>query len=764
MIQIDGLSRVQFDRAIAQGRLPFLAREIKQGHFTAEDFYSGVPSTTPAVQAEIFYGVRRAVPSFEFLRRSTGEVYRMYEPDSSSTIEKSLREHCDQPLLEGGCSFSNIYSAGASTTRYCAKDWDPRLMLKRINPVKMLVLGLIYLPTLVGVIGLSVLEFLIAIYDVLRGVFAKEKWLAEILFVPARIGVCIVLREMIRLRMLLAIERGVQVVHANFLGYDEQSHRRGPDSRFAHWTLKGIDRAIRDIYRAAENSDAVEYELVIYSDHGQEKTVPYERRHGRSFEEGIKEAFSAGSLADTPVWLSLLPRVIGSTVNQCRSMVGLKPLDHCAADPPDQTTHVIVTALGPLCHLYLPERLNESEEAFYAQRLVKLAGVPLVIRKSDEGVVYAHTSRGVWVLADHPEEVIGKNHPFLEDVLADLIKLRDHEDAGDLILSGWDPKQEPMSFPNENGAHGGPGYEETRGVLLLPDRIRRWHVLPHERHGVFRGDELYRVIQRYLGRKEPKDEKVKHHPKWQDNRHLRVMTYNIHSCFGTDGRIRPERVARVINQADPDIVAIQEIDAFRSRSGGHDQSKLIGEHLRMGHVFNAMLEEENEQYGIAVFSKHPFEIVRSGHLTPAGEGFMREARGAIWVKLNLAGLRLNFINTHLGLGRKERREQVLELLGPKWIGRIPETEPLILCGDFNSVPRSWVFRHLQGRLRDVHSLAGKDRPRATFSSVAPLLRLDHIFMSDHFQVTKATVPMNRSAILASDHLPLYADLSYDSSL
>ena len=39
---------------------------------------------------------------------------------------------------------------------------------------------------------------------------------------------------------------------------------------------------------------------------------------------------------------------------------------------------------------------------------------------------------------------------------------------------------------------------------------------------------------------------------------LRVATYNVHACVGTDGRHDPDRVASVITELDADIVALQE--------------------------------------------------------------------------------------------------------------------------------------------------------------------------------------------------------------
>ena len=62
MLQIDGLSQPELQRALARGEMPFLRRLLKKEHYTLHAHYSGLPATTPAVQAELFYGVKTAVP------------------------------------------------------------------------------------------------------------------------------------------------------------------------------------------------------------------------------------------------------------------------------------------------------------------------------------------------------------------------------------------------------------------------------------------------------------------------------------------------------------------------------------------------------------------------------------------------------------------------------------------------------------------------------------------------------------------------------
>jgi endonuclease/exonuclease/phosphatase family metal-dependent hydrolase len=584
-------------------------------------------------------------------------------------------------------------------------------------------------------------------------------------FVPARVIVCIVLREMIRFRVMLDIERGVQVIHANFLGYDEQSHRRGPSSDFAHWTLKGIDRAIRDIYRAANHSTYRDYELMIYSDHGQEKTEPYERRHGRGLDVALGEVFARGPLDGAPVWMRRMPELLGNTLHRWRIFMGVKPRHQCSEGTPDPAREIIVTAMGPVGQIYLPRRPADPDMEEYARAMTGQAGIPLVMWRKGDGSVAALNSRGLWALPGDGDEVLGDKHPFLEEAAEDLARLCHHRHAGDFVISGWDPRGKPMSFPMENGAHCGPGHEETRGFLLVPDRIRRWHVSHLARTADrVRGEDLRKIAIHFLGRDGVREERVPERIDRRKHLPLRVMTYNIHSCVGIDGKIRPERVARVINHFDPDIVAVQEVDAHRPRSRGHDQAQLIADHLRMSHVFQTMLEEEKERYGIAVFARYPFEIIKAAHLTPADRKIFREARGAIWLKIAPeGGVPFHFINTHFGLGRSERRQQAEELLGEGWLGDLGEDEPVILCGDFNTGPRSPVFARLQSRLRDAQLVAEGHKPRATFSSVKPLLRIDHVFVSRHFSVEGIERPDTPTAVMASDHLPLCVELTFHAN-
>ena len=785
ILQIDGLARKQLEAAIARGKAPFLARMLRRGHFDLFSFYSGLPSTTPAVQGEVMFGERCAVPAFQFLHRESGKTFVMYESECAKTVAQRLAADA-QPLLEGGCSYGNIYAAGAAEARLCAETLDQKSLKEMMRPMKILIVASLYFFKILRVVGLALLELVIAGGDMIRGLAGRQHLWAELHAIRSRVLVSVVLREWTRVMIKLAIAEGKPIIHANFLGYDEQAHRRGPGSAFAHWGLKGIDNVIADVFRAADTSDARDYRVVVFADHGQERTEIYETAQGVTIQEAVKRVFAKGPLAGRGVQQLDLPGGRAQEMDQRgrRLLNSRRGRVEAPQMTPDQLANdVIVTALGPLGHVYLPATLTDQEKAAYAKDLVKQAKTPLVLYRDSSGVVHAHNRRGASRLPQDAIAVFGPRHPFLEEAAGDLQRLCEHPDAGDFLLSGWDSERTPVTFVQENGAHGSIGVDETRGFILVPQGV---HVRPRqgqENEQYVRGEDLYRAAWRFVhpdrplgeqhaeAKEESGDDSSSHVPKRADGRHLldnddgdqrptlRVMTYNIHSCIGLDGKVRPERIAQVIRSARADVVALQEVDAHRARSRQHDQARVIAESLSMSHHYYAIADWNGEQYGLAILTRYPLEHVRSGRLTEADHGRRAEARGALWVRIETPAGPVHVINTHFGLRRDERLRQAEVLLGPDWIGGIPAEEPVILCGDLNAGPKSPVCRSFGQRLRDAQTSVKNHRPRATFFSTLPLRRLDHIFVSPHFHVDNIVLPRTPAAKMASDHLPVGAELT-----
>ena len=243
----------------------------------------------------------------------------------------------------------------------------------------------------------------------------------------------------------------------------------------------------------------------------------------------------------------------------------------------------------------------------------------------------------------------------------------------------------------------------------------------------------------------------------------RIMTYNVHSCVGVDGRLDVGRIVAVIAQCRPDIVALQELDVGRPRTGGVDQAHAIASRLGMGFHFNCALRVEEEQYGDAILTALPVRLVRRGRLPTLPRMRGLEPRGALWAAIQVEpGLELQVINTHLGLVPLEQRAQAAALLGRDWLGAEACRDPAVLIGDFNATSRYAAYKALTRRLADgqriLQSTGRTIRPQATFPSRFPMLRIDHLFVSPGVEVLSVGAPSGPLARSASDHLPLVADL------
>lgn len=246
---------------------------------------------------------------------------------------------------------------------------------------------------------------------------------------------------------------------------------------------------------------------------------------------------------------------------------------------------------------------------------------------------------------------------------------------------------------------------------------------------------------------------------------LRVLTYNVRRCLGVDGIMSPARIAAVIAEAQPDIIALQELDVRRLRSGGVDQAEEIARELGISFVhFHPALRVMEEEYGDAILTVRPSRVIKAGAL-PGLPGRPRlEPRGALWAAVQVGGTEVNVINTHLGLRRRERWMQAEMLLGDEWLGSEACQAPLVLTGDFNSFPQGRVYGLLSRRLRDAHLIGSTmTRPSATFPTQWPVFRIDHMFVSDDVEVVFAGTHRSGTSALASDHLPLVADLRLPES-
>jgi endonuclease/exonuclease/phosphatase family metal-dependent hydrolase len=241
---------------------------------------------------------------------------------------------------------------------------------------------------------------------------------------------------------------------------------------------------------------------------------------------------------------------------------------------------------------------------------------------------------------------------------------------------------------------------------------------------------------------------------------IRLVTYNVHSWRGTDGVVDANRIALVLRELAPDVVALQEVEP------GTQQAQLatLTSALEMeAHFTKTRLQGEGE-YGIATLVRHPFEVRAEGSL-PSLRG---EPRAAQWLTITLDGLPFELVNTHLSVNFIERVHQLRGLVrndaDPRPAGffpRLPDSNRLIFAGDFNAGYWSPEYRYLSARLSNAQrSVRRLIKP--TYPARFPFLRLDHIWVGSEWGVQSANVIDTELTRTASDHLPLLAELQLKS--
>ncbi len=752
MIQIDGLAHSHFRQAMEKGYMPFLQHLMRSEGYQLHHHYPGLPTNTPAVQGELFFGIRQCVPAFQYRDRETGRVFTMYEMKSAFEVENRLKAR-GEGLLQNGSGYGNILAGGAEEAHLCAADSGWKAFLRAFNPWSVFITILFNPLIIMRAIVLAFLECVLAVFDVLRGLM-KYDLRAELQFILTRVLVTIVLRELITVRARMDIWRGLPIVHLNYFAYDEQAHRRGATTRFAFWSLKGIDDAIKRLWQASHRAHRCHYEVWVYSDHGQEDTRAYPLEFGKSIEEAVRDLYrsrferEAEETRPSEAKPSKASRFsdVGTTFSTL--LHGHK--DHEYGE--GEAQGLVVTAMGPVGHVYFPRSMEEDEKRTFAQALARECHVPVVAlplpgRRTEFWAASTH-----YRLPDDAERLFGKSHPYLKELGEDLLDLCEHPDRGDLIIFGWHSGVKALSFPNEHGSHAGFGPSETDAFALLPE-----HAPIEKKEPFLRPTHIRNAALKVLGRGHPRISRHERERKHGDE--IWVMTYNVHSCIGMDGRLSTERISRVIARYDPDIVALQELDAGRLRSGGPNQADMIARKLEMEFNFHHVYGPEDQAFGNAVLSRYPVRLVRAGHLPGLARKLLLEIRGVLWVDVLFPGKKIAVFNTHLSLWNQERAWQMKALMSKEWLGsEIVRHQPVVFCGDFNASAKSSIFRNLTRQFTDVDKSIHAGRARKTWSSQLPVRRLDYIFVNKELQVVDVEVPGRTLERVASDHLPVLAKL------
>lgn len=529
LIQIDGLSYRHFRRAIQTGKLPFLAKLLKKRKFIAGPWHSMVPTSTPAFQAGLFYGTNDEIPAFFWYDKSKSREMHMNNSDDVAQVEEEIKQRAAPfpGLLAGGSSYSALFTGGATTTLLTfARLFSPRfnLTLKRRW---LLIFILSQIQLIARVLYYATIEAVLAIYDLIRGLITHRKAYMEFKFVFPRIVAVVICREISTLAAILDIYRGAGPIYMNQFAYDEHAHHRGPDSRFAYWTLRGIDASIHRIWKAAEwarKHNVRDYDVYIWSDHGQTPAVPFEElfhelpeRHFDMLFRAIygpapkpeEQTGPAKNLHNPrrpyePVGhaAGLAPKVMDSKDKRVEFLTDMGSdwlrgkifrFIRPALDfgnylesllPPPQERRLIFTSAGPLAFMNLvdskePMTFEDWSERFpfFLELVAQHKGIGFMLSRTREGGCRVGCEGKWFDLFD--EAAVRANTPRL--ITQILISRRQEfcrwcnmKAAGDLFLFGQRDGDRPViSYSYELGSHGGPSPQETLPFILVPARAAR---------------------------------------------------------------------------------------------------------------------------------------------------------------------------------------------------------------------------------------------------------------------------------------------------
>ena len=439
IVQIDGLSRGILDRALAGGSMRNTRRLLVTGQLERRELSVGLPSSTPAFQAAIMYGVRPDIPGFHYYDKREGLELHFPERGVADWVERRIADG-HPGILEDGACYGCVFTGGAPEslwtyarlkrlTRAGSGLRRTALSLLLIGWVALKCVGLT-LVTLARSVGRSVAALPAGRAELRRAIEA----------LAFDIGVSIWARQLFTLLVSADLYRGVPAIYVNFLDYDVVSHAFGPADRLAFRSLRRVDRSIQQLARVIRRLPEMGYDLYILSDHGQAASRPFRR-----LTRGVP-----------------IDRVV-------RDALGV------------EGDEVKVIAAGPNAFVYFTDRPGalsgaeiESRHPGILAGLSRHPGIGLVLARGAGGPLCWYRGHRV-PLDRRPDPAV--RDPFARRadravVVAGLRDLVAMPSTGDIVLYGTGAPGGDVSFIDELGAHAGPSEEELHTFILHPPSVQ----------------------------------------------------------------------------------------------------------------------------------------------------------------------------------------------------------------------------------------------------------------------------------------------------
>ncbi|MGZ6295731.1 MAG: alkaline phosphatase family protein [Candidatus Limnocylindrales bacterium] len=503
VIQLDGLSHDVMAHSVRAGRVPVMARWMRDGSHRLGHWEALLPSTTPASQAGILQGNNDGIPNFRWLEKETGRVLVANHPEDATVIESRL-SNGEGLLSPGGASISNIFTGDAeraflvmSTIKVKEKGLgdSEAFYWFFVSPYS-------YLNMLARFLGEVIKENVQSRRQARAGIIPRMHrgfpypWVRGATNVALRaMGTSLVIQEMLR---------GTPVIYMDYTDYDEIAHHSGPERAESLDALDGVDRELGTLEKAALDAPRP-YKFVVLADHGQSLGQTFLQRYGVTLQEVVRSlmggsASVAAATANVEDWgqlntfLTEVTQTRGVTGALARAATrqrsvdgtvaigpqGVKATEKAEGERPEvaaEQADLVVVAGGNLGLIYFNARKTrltlEEISALYPELVEALAnhpGIGLLMVRSQQYGALCVGKKGIRYLDQDRVEGEDPLATYGEYAAAGLRRLDEIEHVGDIaVISLYDPETyEIAAFEELIGAHGGLGGPQTRPFLLYP--------------------------------------------------------------------------------------------------------------------------------------------------------------------------------------------------------------------------------------------------------------------------------------------------------
>jgi hypothetical protein len=447
-----------------KGHMPFLSKLIRNYNLTP--YNVGIPSTTPYVQAGLFYNYDEIIPGFRVYDKKKRKRITVGSMEGASYIEERLKTRGRGILFEGS-SLGNIFAAGAKRTLFTLTGMQANSSVTNFRDV----LAIVFLNpfSFFRVAYFSVKEFFVEVYENLRDNFKKKKgeFVNFSMFYPYfpffRLGINAFTREVLTEAAILEMKRKVTRIGMTFHGYDWVSHYRKPKSKSSLLVLREIDKKLEWLYKTARKEG---YDFYVYSDHDIVDALPFDKLYNQSLGEFITRIKDGkrevrDSMRDYLVYkLKYLHENFSLPL---RAASGFLLKFFKIHNQKEKIKEIEVRNSSCISHVYFSnfkDRLPlEDIEKYYpgmVDKLVKHEGVGIVVCKGKDGMnVFGDLSK----------------YGNVVQLKRWLEKVYNMEYFGDLFIMGAIKNGKIVSFEDFHlGTHDGFGLDQHKGFFVSKKR------------------------------------------------------------------------------------------------------------------------------------------------------------------------------------------------------------------------------------------------------------------------------------------------------